>query len=120
MKFFILCVISSITALLLGPLIPYWGLMIIIGLAAALVGGNRMTAFLGAGLGMALIWFAVPLWISIRTGSALPMRISAIMGFQDPVILMVLTSTIGFLIGGVSAWTGNSFRKIFTDNNLPY
>lgn len=120
MKFFTLCIISAVAALLLGPFIPYWGLMIVIGMAAALIGGKGIIAFLGAGLGMALVWFAVPLWITIRTGSELPSRIGGIMGVDNPIILILITSLIGFVIAGFSAWTGNSFRKILSQPDMPY
>jgi len=120
MKFFTLCIISALVTLLLGPFIPFWGLMFIIGICAALVGGKQFIAFLGAGVGVALVWFAVPLWITIRTGSELPTKIGAIMGLDNPVILILITSLIGFLIGGFSAWTGVSFRKIFSEPDLPY
>ncbi|HSJ68477.1 MAG TPA: hypothetical protein VK921_12410 [Anditalea sp.] len=120
MKFFIHCILSAIISLLLGPFIPYWGLMIVIGIAAALIGGRGIVAFLGSGLGMALVWFAVPLWVTIRTGSELPLRIGAIMGLDNPMILILITSLIGFLLAGFSAWTGNSFRKIFNEPDMPY
>ena len=120
MKFFTLCIISALVALLLGPFIPFWGLMAIIGVCAALVGGKHLPAFLGAGVGVALVWFAVPLWVSIRTGSELPAKIGGIMGFENPIILILITSLIGFLIGGFSAWTGVSFRKIFSRSDMPY
>jgi len=120
MKFFILCFLSALVSLLLGPFIPFWGLMMIIGVSAALIGGRQITAFLGAGVGVALVWFAVPLWISLRTGSELPGRIGAIMGFENPVVLILITSLIGFLIGGFSAWTGVSFRKILSSPDMPY
>jgi len=120
MKFFTLCIVSALAALLLGPLMPFWGLMFVIGICAALIGGKRITAFLGAGLGMALVWFALPLWITIRTGSELPVRIGTIMGLENPIILILITSLIGFLVAGFSAWTGNSFRKILSQPDMPY
>lgn len=120
MKFFTLCIVSGLAALLLGPLMPFWVLMFVIGISAALIGGKRITAFFGGGLGMAIVWFAIPLWITIRTGSELPLRIGAIMGLDNPIILILITCLIGFLIGGLSAWTGNSFRKIFKEPDMPY
>jgi len=120
MKFFTHCIVSALAALLLGPLLPFWGLMVVIGICAALIGGKRITAFLGAGLGMGLVWFALPLWITVRTGSELPARIGAIMGLENPIILIVVTCILGFLIAGLSAWTGNSFRKIFSEPDMPY
>jgi len=120
MKFFFLCILSALVALLLGPFVPFWGVMFIIGICAALVGGKQLITFLGAGVGVALVWFAVPLWVTIRTGSELPVKIGAIMGFDNPVLLILITSLIGFLIGGFSAWTGVSFRRIFRGPDMPY
>jgi len=120
MKFFVLFIIAALVALFLGPFVPYWGLMFVWGACAALIGGKRLTAFFAAGLGVALVWFALPMWITVSTGSELPARIGNIMGLENPILLVLVTCLLGFFIAGLSALTGNSFRKIFEEQSSPY
>ncbi|MBS9524857.1 hypothetical protein KIH41_11900 [Litoribacter ruber] len=120
MKFLLLFVFSVVLALILGPFLPFYGLMIAIALMAALVGGKRIVAFAASGLGVGLVWIAVPMWVTLQTESELPAKIGQIMGLENPIILVLATGLLGFLIAGFSALTGNSFRKIFEQTGSPY
>ena len=112
-KFLILFVCSGVAALILGPLIPYWGIMFSIAILAAILGGKGVNSFFSAGLGMGLVWFLIPLWIQWETDSALPQKVAQIMGLDHDGLLLAVTSFLGFLMGGLSALTGNLFRKLF-------
>ncbi|WP_143961829.1 hypothetical protein [Litoribacter populi] len=120
MKFILLLIFSAILALILGPFVPFYGLMIAVALLAALIGGNRIVAFAASGLGVGLVWIVVPMWVTLQTESQLPAKIGQIMGLENPIILVLATGFLGFLIAGFSALTGNSFRKIFEDTGSPY
>lgn len=113
MKFLILFICSGVAALILGPFIPYWGIMFLIAVMAAILGGKGLNTFFSAGLGMGLVWLLIPLWIQGETDSALPQMVAQIMGLKHEGYLLGATSILGFLMGGIAALTGNLFRKLF-------
>lgn len=120
MRFLLLFVLSGLTAFLLGPILPYWGLMFFIAILAALVGGTGVSAFFSAGLAIGIVWLLVVLRITIKTGSDLPEKIGQLMNIENSFMLLLATSLIGFLIGGFGALTGNRFRKLFERDRTIY
>jgi len=113
MKYFLLFVTSGLVVLLTGPFLPHWGLMLVIAVTAALVGGNSLRSFFSAALAWGIVWFAVPLLIMLKTGSDLPEKIGGIMGISNEIFLVAATALTGFLMGGLGALTGNLFGKLF-------
>ena len=113
MRFALLFSASGLAAYFLGPYMPYWALMLLIAVMAALMGGNGWVAFLSAAMAVGIIWFIIPFMISLNTGSDLPEKIAAIMGVEHNMLLFAAASFMGFLIAGFSALTGNRFRKLF-------
>ncbi len=97
----------------LGPLFPFWVLMILIGIVSFFIGGRPMRSFFAAGLAMGLVWLGISLWISIKTTSGLPDQMAELMGLKKSNLLWVATALVGFLISGFSAMTGAFFRRFF-------
>jgi hypothetical protein len=120
MKFFIHLLVVALLAYILGAIIPYWVLMILIGGISAWCRGSAFTAFIAGALGVGIVWILVPLFIWSSSGSALPDKFSAIMGFSDATTLVGITGVMGFFIGGSSALTGNFFGKLFMESNDGY
>lgn len=113
MKFAVLFVSSALIWLILGNLIPYWGIMVLIFGVAVMVQTDGITAFLATGLGVGMVWLFLPLYIWITTESDLPNRMGEIVGLKNSTFLLAITGVIGFLLGGFSGLTGNLLRKIF-------
>lgn len=107
-------------AFFLGPFLSYWGLMLLIGLLAAFVGGKGTGAFFSAALAVGAVWLLVPFLITLNTGSDLPEKVSQIMNIDHSFVLLLATSSIGFLIGGFGALTGNRFRRLFEKDRINY
>lgn len=120
MKSLMLFIGSGLVAALMGPFFPYWVIMSMIAVLAALVGGKGAVSFFSAALAMGLIWFLVPLMITWKSGSDLAEKVAQIMGLEYNFILMGATSLIGFLLGGFAALTGNRFRKLFEKDKTLY
>ena len=115
-----LFITSGLTAWLLGPYLPYWGIMLVIAVFASLVGGNGVTAFFSGALGMGVIWLLVPLLITLHDATGFPHKIAEIMGFEQALSLVGLTFLLGFLIGGLGALMGNRFRKLLEKDRSGY
>lgn len=120
MRFLLLFALSAFTAFILGPILPYWGIMLLIAILATVVGGSGIGAFFSAGLAVGIVWLLVPLRITMKTGSDLPEKISQLMNIEHSFMLLLATSLIGFLIGGFGALTGNRLRKLFEKDRTVY
>lgn len=117
MKFAILFFFALFASLLLGSIIPYWGIMIILAGVSALVKGNGVMAFFSTALGVGSVWLFMPLFIWSTTGSELPQKMGEIMGLGNSSLLLGISGLIGFLIGGFSGLTGNLFGRLFESND---
>ena len=120
MRFLLLFIASGLGTWLLGPLLPYWGIMLIIAVFSSLVGGNGLTAFLSGALGMGGVWLVVSLLITLHDTTGFPLKIAEIMGFEHSLSLVGLTFALGFLIGGLGALTGNRFRRLLEKDRSGY
>ena len=119
-RFFLIFIITSLIVYLSGQFLPFWGLMILTGILSFFVGGNSGAAFFGGGFGFGGVWLVMVLMISIQTNSGLPDKMASLMGMNNHNLLWVFTALLGFLLGGLSALTGNLFKKLFTvkDRNI--
>jgi len=120
MKFLMLFIASGLTAWLLGPVLPYWGIMLVVAAFASLVGGNGIMAFFSGALGMGGAWLLVTLLITLNNETRSPFKIAQIMGFEEELTLVGITFLVGFLIGGLGALTGNRFRKLSEKDRSDY
>jgi hypothetical protein len=119
-RFFLILLITVLIVFLLGEFLPFWALMVLVGALSFFVGGNSGASFLGAGLGFGGVWLVMVLVISIQTNSGLPDKMALLMGMTNYNLLWIFTALLGFFLGGLSALTGNLFKKLFTvkDRNI--
>jgi hypothetical protein len=112
-KSLLLFVFVSILVLVAGSYMPYWVLMIGVGIVSFFVGAGKINTFISSGLSFGLTWMALTIYISIRTNSELPKRMAELMGLENDNILLFGTGILGFLIGGFSGLTGTMLRKLY-------
>lgn len=114
MKFLILLALSIVVWLVLGYLIPYWGIMVAIAVLAAYINLGPLPSFLATGVGVAGVWLFLPLYWWMTTETDLPFRMAEIMGLHNSAYLLGITGIIGFFLGAFSGLTGSLLRQIFT------
>ncbi len=114
LKFILIFLLSFLLIYFIGPFFHFWVMMIGVAFIAFLVGGPSGTSFLAGALAFGLAWLIISLLISINSGSDLPDKMGALLGFSNYNFLWVMTAVLGFVIGGFSALTGSLFRKLFT------
>lgn len=112
MKFFGILVVTILVVVFVNPFLPYWAVMVILFVIAALLKPGNSAAFWGGGFGMALSWIGLSLYLTINSGSDLPDRMAQIIGAPSGTVLMAVTGVIGFLLGGFSSLSGNLFRNL--------
>lgn len=114
MKFIGLTFLVVLVVGIINPFFPFWVVMICIGILSALIGISGFGSFLAAGLGMGLVWMGQSFYLSIYSGSDLPQKMGELMGAGSGMTLVAVTGLLGFILGGMSGWTGASFRKVIT------
>ncbi len=112
MRFILLILLTIGIVIFLNPFLPYWVIMILIGISSSLFGLKGFVSFLGGGLGMGLAWLAQALYISAQTGSSLPNKIGELMGLGSGMTVAAVTAIIGLLLGGFSALSGSLLRNL--------
>ncbi|WP_114750983.1 hypothetical protein [Pleomorphovibrio marinus] len=120
MKFLVGFIIAALLALILGPLVPYWGLMVFLAILGATIRGNGFIVFFSSALGVGIVWLLVPLVLWTRSGSDLPQMLGEIFGINNGALLLGISAAMGFLIGGLSALSGCLFGKLLVDRNTYY
>ena len=113
MKFILFTFLTALLVIVFNPFLPYWAIMLVIAVFAALIGNKGAGAFFAGGLGMGLAWLGQSIYISSFSGSSLPDNMGELMGFGSGMPLLALTGVLGFLLGAFSAWTGSQLRKLF-------
>ncbi len=114
MKFIGLMFLAVLAVGIINPFFPFWMVMIVIGLLSAFIGLPGFVSFLAGGLGMGLVWVGQSFYLSIYSGSDLPQKMAEIVGAGSGMTLVAVTGILGFLLGGLSAWTGAAARTAFT------
>lgn len=112
MKFILLTFFTALVVVIINPILPYWTVMILLAVLAAVVGSKSAGAFFAGGLGMGLAWLGQSVYINTVTGSQLPEKMSELMGVGNEIILFAITGILGFFLGAFSALAGSLFRKL--------
>lgn len=113
MKFILLSLLIVLLVIIFNPFLPYWAVMILIALMAAVAGSKGVAAFFAGGLGMALAWLGQAIYLSSMYGSSLPQKMGELMGLGSEMALFVGTAVLGFLLGSFSALSGSLVPKLF-------
>ena len=113
MKFIVRLIVISLSCFITAQFMPWWSIIVCSILISFLVPGNNFNAFLSGFLGVGLLWLIMAWKIDIETASIMSSKIVQLFPVSDANMLVILTGVLGGLVGGFSAYTGNSFRQIF-------
>lgn len=91
---------------------PFWGVMIGLGLLAILVQPGGGAAFFGGGFGMAFAWMGLAVYLNVETGSNLPDKMAQLFGLGNGTLLILGTGFLAFLLGAFSSWSGQLLRNL--------
>ena len=109
MKFLIQLVAISIAAFVLELFMPWWCIAI-----AAFAAGYALKSkanFLAGLFGIALLWLIKAWMLDASASAPLTERVAAIFSLSKP-LLMVVTSLIGGLVGGLAAMSGAALKRV--------
>ncbi len=113
MKFILFTFLTALVVIAANPFLPYWSVMILIAILAALIRINGVGAFFAGGIGMGLVWAGQSIYLTTISGSELPSKMGELMGLGSDVTLFAITGFLGFLLGAFSALSGSFLSKLF-------
>ncbi|WP_400192573.1 hypothetical protein [Hymenobacter sp. B81] len=93
-------------------LLPWWSAAVVALVLGALLGRRGGRAFLAGFGGVGLGWLALALWQHTRTDGVLTQRVAQLLPVGGHAwALLLLTTGLGALVGGVAALTGCWLRQ---------
>jgi len=83
---------------------------------------NLISHFISGFLGVSLAWLSLILQLDSETASILSIMISKVLSLDNNILLIIIASIIGGLLGGIGSMLGQSIRKIYykEKNQDPY
>ena len=113
MTFLIRLILISLASYALGYTMPWWSIIVCAVVVSFFLPGNNFNAFLSGFLGVGLLWMVLAWKVDMQTGSNISVKIAQLFQVDQSNLLIIGTGVVGALVGGFSAFTGNSFRQIF-------
>ncbi|MES2279672.1 MAG: hypothetical protein V4592_26795 [Bacteroidota bacterium] len=108
-----LFIIILILSLIAGFITPWWAAAIIAFVAALYAGKKPVQAFWSGFGAVFIVWVVLALLKSVPNDHVLASRVAVLFHLPGWSILLILTSLIGGLVGGMSALSGVLVRKAF-------
>ncbi|MEQ9287997.1 MAG: hypothetical protein RIG77_13855 [Cyclobacteriaceae bacterium] len=112
-------ILISITCYLAGAIMPWWVIIVCSMVVSFLLPGHNFNSFLSGFLGVGLLWMVLAWKFDMESGSNMSSKMTQLFKIDDPIILILATGLIGGIVGGFSAFTGNSLRQIFIKKKKP-
>ena len=107
MNFLIIFIVTAILQLFT----PWWTIALVPFLIIIWRPSTSLHAFLTGFLAIALLWFFYGLYLHINTEGVMSNRIAEIFSLPNGILLLVVTTIVGGMIGGLSGLSGYFVRK---------
>ena len=113
LKYILSIVVTGLVAFVIGLYLPWWGIAIAAFLVSAAVPQKPAFSFLSGFLGVFLLWEVLAWWIDNKNNGILSQKIASVLPLGgSSVLLIVITSIIGGLVGGFAALAGTYMRRL--------
>ena len=112
MNFILRILIIGILSYYIPVFFPWWSIVVITFFTGLLYNENYFSQFLGGFIGVGTAWIFLLLSIDTSTNSILSSKVIDLLNISSVNYLIIYTSVIGGLIGGVGSLLGKSFRDI--------
>jgi energy-coupling factor transporter transmembrane protein EcfT len=113
-KFIVSILLSALMAYAIGIYgnLPWWSFVVTNFIIAIAVNQKPGKSFLSGALGIGLLWLTLALVIDNQNNHILSVKVANILPLKGSYIaLIIITSVVGFLLGGLSSLTGSFVRK---------
>src|ERR1035438_7340924 len=112
MKYILAILLTAFLSFVMGLFLPWWSIAFAAFIVSLLIRQKPAMSFLSGFLGVFLLWEVLAWWIDNRNDSILSQKIAQIIPMGGSAILLILlTSVTGALIGGFAALSGSFLQK---------
>lgn len=101
---FLLCLVGSLLAGLYGP---WWAPAVFNLLMVALMGLTVKQSILSSSISLGVVYLGMALWMNSMDEAAIIEKTGLLLGGLSPVMMIVVTTLIGFITGLLSGWLGS-------------
>lgn len=112
MKFLLQVFLIATAAWLAELVFPWWTVAIAALIVTSLWPNTGFKSFLSGFLGVGGLWLIAAMYFSIRTDYILTEKVADLMELGRSGVLIVVTSLIGGIAGGMGALTGSQLRRL--------
>lgn len=113
MKFLIKIALIAILAATLQTFLPWWSMAIAAFAVSLLLFTRGASAFFAGFIAIFLLWSLKSYFIDVANQQLLSLKIAELFSVT-PFLLIIITGTIGGIVGGFASLTGGTFRKLFS------
>ena len=113
----LLAIILALSAWLLSFVLPWWSLAIPALLLGLLLGKSGRSSFCYGFLGIASLWLIQTLIIHIQNDAILTTRMAELFSLPSAWLVLLATTIIGGLAGGLSCLTGYLLKQSFLSSD---
>lgn len=111
MKIAIKIGLIALLSFLAEQVFPWWSVVVCAAVVSALIPTKGSHAFLSGFAAVGLLWLICALIFSYQTDFLLTERVARLFGVNSSAIIIVITSLIGAIAGGMGALCGNQLRQ---------
>lgn len=106
-------VLTALLALAMGYFLPWWTIAVAAFIVAALIRQSPGLSFFTGFAAIFLLWLILCLVINGYNHGILAPKVAGLMSLGDSVfLLMLITATLGAIVGGLGALCGSLLRTI--------
>lgn len=113
MKFLLKVLLIAIVTYLAAIFLPWWSAVIVAFFINIIIRSGGLNSFLSGFLGVGLCWMIAAWLIFSGNESGLIVRLAPLFNANEGVVLVVYTSLLGAIEGGLGGLCGSYFIKIF-------
>lgn len=105
-------ILSLIGSLLAGLYGPWWAPAVFILLMCALMSLTVKHSILVGGVSLGVVYLGMALWMSRLDNAAIIEKTGLLLGGLSPVMMIIVTTMIGFITGLLSGWLGSAVGSV--------
>lgn len=111
MKFFLTTLAILLLSFCACIYFPWWSIAIVAFVVSALIPQKPLWSFLSGFIALLVLWGVLSTWTSMQNENILAHRVSLLILKNDsPALLIILTTFIGAIIGGLAALTASYLK----------
>ena len=112
MRLMIQIILTGLCSYFIELWLPAWAIVICAAVITMCIPTNLVTSFLGGFIAISLLWMCKATIIDVYTHSILSTKIILLLGFQSPMMLILLTGLVGGMLGGLGSIIGQQMYKL--------